>query len=95
MNVKARRRRRAELSGGPDYRRGLYHARVGLRRVYDNLKKPETASAFLESLALSCRGTGPGGVRGSAAVLRQDNQREKYVAFTVVPPRVSQKRTMP
>jgi tetratricopeptide (TPR) repeat protein len=57
-------------------------ARVGLRRVYDTLKKPEEAPAFLESLALASPDSPDLAAAASVAqYYTEDNQREKYLTF--------------
>jgi tetratricopeptide (TPR) repeat protein len=61
---------------------GSIVARTGLRRVYDNMKQPEAAAAFLESLALA--GKESPDLAASASVAQyytEENRREKYVVF--------------
>ena len=57
-------------------------ARVGLRRVYETLKKPQAAAEYLESMALAPK-DGPD-LEAASAVAQyyiEDNTREKYLGF--------------
>ncbi|MES2461910.1 MAG: tetratricopeptide repeat protein, partial [Armatimonadota bacterium] len=57
-------------------------ARVGLRRVFDNMKKPEEAAQFLESLALAgVEGPDLAAAGSVAQYYTEENTRDKYVAF--------------